>query len=90
MSLDGGAPDRAFERFTRNGPLALLPLSAHSASIAPPAVRRAALVWCVPVDDDPVAPLDDAQRIVLLNALLPADGGACRAAERSSSALRWG
>jgi 2-octaprenyl-6-methoxyphenol hydroxylase len=75
VSLDGGAPDRAFERFTTNGPLALLPLSVHSASIAPPAVRRAALVWCVPVDDDPVAPLDDAQRIVLLNALLPAMAG---------------
>ncbi len=75
VSLDGGAPDRAFERFTTNGPLALLPLSVHSASIAPPAVRRAALVWCVPVDDDPVAPLNDAQRVALLNALLPAMAG---------------
>jgi 2-octaprenyl-6-methoxyphenol hydroxylase len=75
VSLDGGAADLAIERFTSNGPLALLPLPAHSSGIAPPATRRAALVWCVPVDDDPVAPLDDPQRIALLNALLPATAG---------------
>jgi len=75
VSLDGGALDLAVERFTSNGPLALLPLPADSASVAPPAKRRAALVWCVPVDDDPVAPLDDPQRIALLNALLPAIAG---------------
>ena len=46
---------------------------AHDAGA--PATRRAALVWCVPLDDDPVAPLDDPQRIVLLNALLPAGAG---------------
>ena len=75
VSLDGGAADLAVERFTSNGPLALLPLPAHPAGVAPPATRRAALVWCVPLDDDPVAPLDDSQRIVLLNALLPAGAG---------------
>jgi 2-octaprenyl-6-methoxyphenol hydroxylase len=75
VSLDGGAADLAVERFTSNGPLALLPLPAHPAGLAPPATRRAALVWCVPLDDDPVAPLDDSQRIALLNALLPAVAG---------------
>ena len=75
VSLDGGAADLAIERFTSNGPLALLPLPANSAPVAAPATRRAALVWCVPIDDDPVAPLDDPQRIVLLNALLPTHAG---------------
>jgi 2-octaprenyl-6-methoxyphenol hydroxylase len=73
--LDGGEAGLAVERFTANGPLALLPLPPRAASAAPPGVRRAALVWCVPVDDDPVAPLEDAQRIVLLNALLPEIAG---------------
>ncbi len=62
----------AFERFTPSGPLALLPLpdAPLGAPIAEgPAVRRAALVWCVQRDDDPVAGLDDAQRLTLLNAL---------------------
>jgi len=73
VSLDCGAAGRAIERFTSNGPLALLPLPA--AADTPSGLRRAALVWCVPVDDDPVAPLDDAQRILLLNSLLPAIAG---------------
>ncbi|HZV93697.1 MAG TPA: FAD-dependent monooxygenase [Caldimonas sp.] len=47
----------AFERFTRHGPAALLPL----------ADARAALVWCVASDDDPVRDLDAAQRTVVLN-----------------------
>ena len=55
----------AYERFTRQGPLALLPL----------APGRAALVWCVAVEDDPVASLDDAQRLAVLNGLLPAEVG---------------
>ncbi len=73
-ALDGGTPGLAVERFTVNGPLALLPLPA-GASGSTPAVRRAALVWCVPAADDPVAPLDDAQRMALLNSLLPAVAG---------------
>jgi 2-octaprenyl-6-methoxyphenol hydroxylase len=62
----------AYERFTRHGPLALLPL--------PPAAgggdaHRAALVWCVPAGDDPVRPLSDAQRLALLGTLLPRAAG---------------
>jgi len=51
----------ACERFTRAGPAALLPLPD----------RRAALVWCVERDEDPVAGLDDAQRLAVLNTLFP-------------------
>jgi 2-octaprenyl-6-methoxyphenol hydroxylase len=59
-----GAPAGvAVERFTRHGPAALLPLPQG----------RAALVWCVDRDDDPVAALDDAQRLAVLNSIFPAD-----------------
>ena len=64
----GGAPRRpgvAFERFTRHGPAALLPMRDG----------RAALVWCVPSDDDPVRELDEAQRVAVLNTVFhPAAG----------------
>ncbi len=56
----------AVERFTPSGPAALLPL--------PPGAdgaHRAALVWCVPTDDDPVRELDDAQRLALLGTIYP-------------------
>jgi 2-octaprenyl-6-methoxyphenol hydroxylase len=56
----------AYERFTRHGPVALLPLPADGSGAA-----RAALVWCVPVDDDPVRELDDAQRVAVLNTIFP-------------------
>ncbi len=60
IAANAGAPYRAgvaYERFTRNGPAALLPLKDG----------RAALVWCVPTGDDPVRELNDAQRIAVLN-----------------------
>ena len=76
VALDSAATGLAIERFTSNGPLALLPLPSLAAPHGAPArARRAALVWCVPVDDDPVAPLDDTQRMALLNALLPPIAG---------------
>jgi 2-octaprenyl-6-methoxyphenol hydroxylase len=66
----------AFERFTRQGPVALLPLpplpdqSGQSAD-----THRAALVWCVSSQDDPVAALSDAQRLAVLAQLLPPQAG---------------
>ena len=42
LELTGIGSDQAFERFTREGPLALLPLPSSTA-----ATRRRALVWCM-------------------------------------------
>ncbi len=61
---------RAFERFTRQGPAALLPLQPGSAGQA-----RASLVWCVDAADDPVRDLSDTQRLAVLNTLFPAAAG---------------
>jgi 2-octaprenyl-6-methoxyphenol hydroxylase len=49
----------AYERFTRHGPAALLPLKDG----------RAGLVWCTDSRDDPVRDLDDAQRVAVLNTI---------------------
>lgn len=68
-TLSGGTPALAIERFTRHGPLALLPLRSDSGD------PQAALVWCVPSDDDPVRGLDGAQRQAVLNTLLPQVAG---------------
>lgn len=66
LRLGAGVPrGLAVERFTRSGPLALLPLPDDTQG------RRAALVWCVSAADDPVADLDDAQRLVALRSLFP-------------------
>ena len=59
VEIDGGAAGVAFERFTRHGPAALLPLKDGAA----------ALVWCVNRDDDPVLALDEAQRVVVLGSI---------------------
>jgi 2-octaprenyl-6-methoxyphenol hydroxylase len=82
LVLQGGARQaagRAYERFTRQGPVALLPLPAQpDAGLAPAATagrRRAALVWCVGSADDPVRPLDTPQRLAWLNTLLPHEAG---------------
>ncbi|MGZ5206270.1 MAG: FAD-dependent monooxygenase [Caldimonas sp.] len=49
----------AYERFTRHGPAALLPLTDG----------RAGIVWCVDSGDDPVQGLDEAQRVTVLNTI---------------------
>jgi 2-octaprenyl-6-methoxyphenol hydroxylase len=54
----------AYERFTPQGPAALLPLPADADGRT-----RAALVWCVATDDDPVRDLDDPQRLSVLNSV---------------------
>jgi 2-octaprenyl-6-methoxyphenol hydroxylase len=66
VTIDGGRPGLAVERFTRHGPAALLPL---------PGGSRWALVWCVPRNDDPVRELDDTQRLAVLNTVFGADVG---------------
>ncbi|MBC8056129.1 MAG: FAD-dependent monooxygenase [Rhizobiales bacterium] len=69
VSFDATAGARpngiAFERFTRHGPAALLPLKEGGAG----------LVWCVPSGDDPVRELDDAQRVTVLNSVFHPDSG---------------
>ncbi|MEJ6003341.1 FAD-dependent monooxygenase [Paucibacter soli] len=66
VALDPSAPlGVAYERFTRNGPLALLPLPEFEGQ------RRAALVWCLPQAEDEIGALNDAQRLAVLNTLLP-------------------
>ena len=57
--IRAGTGGVAYERFTRHGPAALLPLKDG----------RAGLVWCVDSRDDPVQELDDAQRVTVLNTI---------------------
>ena len=66
-----GLGGTAYERFTRHGPAALLPLRDG----------RAGLVWCVDSSDDPVQSLDDRQRVTVLNTIFHA--GTPRIAEVS-------
>jgi 2-octaprenyl-6-methoxyphenol hydroxylase len=74
VTLEGGQAGLAIERFTPDGPAALLPLvSAEPGTGA--GTRQAALVWCVPTDDDPVRELDDAQRLAVLGNVFPAEAG---------------
>jgi 2-octaprenyl-6-methoxyphenol hydroxylase len=78
VALQGATRGRAFERFTRHGPAALLPLPplpGDDAEAAPAGHSRAALVWCVPSADDPVQGLSDAQRVAVLNTLFPPEAG---------------
>jgi 2-octaprenyl-6-methoxyphenol hydroxylase len=62
--LEGGTPGVAVERFTRHGPVALLPLPRTADG-----TQRASLVWCVPRSDDQVRELSDAQRVAVLGTL---------------------
>lgn len=70
VTLEGATRGMAFERFTRHGPAALLPLPPSETGAA-----QAALVWCVPTADDPVRALDDTQRLAVLNTVFPAAAG---------------
>ncbi|CAG1019506.1 2-octaprenyl-6-methoxyphenol hydroxylase [Burkholderiaceae bacterium] len=65
VTLAEPRPGVAYERFTREGPAALLPLKDG----------RAGLVWCVNADDDPVAGLSDEQRLAVLNTLFHPEVG---------------
>jgi 2-octaprenyl-6-methoxyphenol hydroxylase len=65
VTLAEARPGVAYERFTRHGPAALLPRKDG----------RAGLVWCVRSDDDPVAELDDAQRLAVLNTVFHPEVG---------------
>jgi len=64
-----GLQGLAIESFTRNGPLALLPLPDDAQG------PRAALVWCLPQAEDDIATLNDAQRLVVIQQQLPAAAG---------------
>jgi len=68
--LEGAHRGMAFERFTRQGPAALLPLPRRADG-----AHRAALVWCVAQADDPVRNLDAAQRCAVLDTVFPAAAG---------------
>jgi len=72
VRLDASAQDGvAYERFTPSGPAALLPLPPGPVRAGGESGRRAALVWCVQRNDDPVAGLDEAQRLTVLNSIFP-------------------
>jgi len=68
VQIDGGAPGVAYERFTRHGPAALLPLKN----------AESALVWCVDSDDDPVQGLSDEQRVAVLGSIFHPSVGRLR------------
>ncbi len=70
VTLKDAPPGWAFERFTRHGPAALLPLP-----LAAETQTRAALVWCVPSTDDPVLHLTDPQRLAVLRTIFPPQAG---------------
>jgi 2-octaprenyl-6-methoxyphenol hydroxylase len=67
LELEGGVPGVAYERFTPQGPAALLPLPPLPGQA--PGRLRAALVWCVARGDDPVAGLRPEQICSVLDAV---------------------
>lgn len=75
VTLENARAGVAYERFTRHGPVALLPLPPSDSAPAGGAVARASLVWCTDARDDPVERLDDTQRLAVLNTLLHGEVG---------------
>ena len=66
VDVTGAEPGSAYERFTREGPLALLPLPARVSN-----VHQMALVWCMtPAQADRRGALSDAEFIAELGPLL--------------------
>jgi 2-octaprenyl-6-methoxyphenol hydroxylase len=76
VTLTGLAPGLAIERFTPEGPLALLPLPP---SPTPADASQASLVWCVNSARDTIPAFTDSQRIEAINALLPEAAGRVQA-----------
>ncbi len=68
VTLENARAHTAWERFTRHGPVALLPLPQRPDDS--PDTVRASLVWCTDARDDPVEALDDAQRLTVLQSLV--------------------
>ena len=75
VALSGATPGLAVERFTRDGPVALLPLPGTATNPAEGELLNAALVWCIPSNDITLANMDNSQRIVVLNSRLPPIAG---------------
>lgn len=72
VEVQGPAPGVAFERFTRDGPLALLPLPGPAAGTA----RPMSLVWCMPTTAaDRREALSDAEVLAELQAAFGARNG---------------
>ncbi len=69
----------AVERFTRDGPLAVLPLPDRAGQ------RRAAIVWCMPPDDEP-----GEATLARLRALLPREAAGIAALEAPLKAFPLG
>lgn len=79
VTLTGMEPGLAIERFTSQGPLALLPLPPSPTLTSPSGMTRdscqAAMVWCVNSTNDCIDTLSDAERMHAINALLPSPAG---------------
>jgi 2-octaprenyl-6-methoxyphenol hydroxylase len=64
VETEGGEPGMAFERFTPNGPAALLPLPPLASTV--PGLQRMALVWCLASKEVAARELGADQRCAVL------------------------